>query len=514
MDLIRNYLLLLIVSLPMLVSAQEKAEGKLIKELDSTLSQMVDDWDTPGMAVAIVKNDSIWLSKGYGVKNIKTGERVNENSIFPIASITKSFTSASIARLVDRGKLHWDDKVQQHLPWFKLYSPYVTENMTIRDLLCHRSGLKTFSGDLLWNASTYSREEIVRKARHLEPEYGFRAHFGYSNIMYIAAGEIIENISGMKYEEYIRENFLRPLGMDRTLTSVSQFDETSNVVTPHVKEDSEMVTIPFLNWDNIGGAGLLNSSVRDMTQWIQLQLNQGEFNDKRYFSEENSNEMWQSHTPQNVSKGSQQLWPSTHFKSYGLGWGLSDYHGRKIIGHSGGYDGIVSFLGLVPEENMGFILLTNSGSMLYYATRFTILDAFLSPNDETNWSKLIMNFQKRREKQEKQKTQELLKQKDPSLKPTRELIEYTGTYGGKMYGDAEVTLKNDKLHVQLLPSPKYHSTLKHLRYNTFIIEMKEFPSLPKGSCHFVLDKNGNPAEMKIHIPNPDFFFEELKFLKQ
>ncbi|MFW6020450.1 MAG: serine hydrolase [Bacteroidales bacterium] len=512
----RIRLLALVLIVPFFLQAQSKKDFETIEKLDKKLSQMTEDWETPGMAVAIFKGDSVILSKGYGYKNIDTEEKVDKNTIFPVASITKTFTASAIGVLVDEGKLKLDDKVRDYLPWFELYSPYASENMTIRDLLCHRSGLETFSGDLLWNASTFTTEEVVRKAKYLEPKYGFREHFGYSNIMFIAAGEVIEAVTGMEYPEYIQKTFLDPLGMERTLTSVSMFENTDNVVTAHINKNDEIITVPFLNWDNIGAAGLLNSSVQDMTQWMRLHLNNGTLDGEEYVSEDFSDEMWQAHTPQSVSKGSKRLWPSTHFKAYALGWGTDVYHGYKTVGHGGGYDGILSYFGLVPEEDLGFVVLTNSGSMLYYATRFTILDAFLAPEstETKNWSDFMMDFHERRQKQEKKETEKLLSKKDPSLKPTHELEAYTGTYSGPMYGDAEVTIKDGKLHVQLVPSPRYYSTLEHLRHNTFIIELKEFPRFPPGTCNFVLDKYGEPKEMKISIPNPDFYFEELKFIKQ
>ncbi len=509
------FIFLMFSALPALLRAQTAEDLEIVKKLDKKFSQMVQDWETPGMAVAIFKGDSIIMAKGYGLKNINTKEKVDENTIFPIASITKSFTGAAIGRLVDEGKLKWDDKVRDYLPWFEVYDPYVSANMTIRDLLCHRSGLETFSGDLLWNASTFTTEEVVRKSKYLKPKYGFREHFGYSNVMFIAAGEVIEAVSGMEYPAYIQNTFLDPLGMDRTLTSISQFENTDNVVTAHVNDDGEMITIPFLNWDNIGAAGLLNSSVKDMTQWMRLHLNNGTVDGKEYLSKEVVYEMQQAQTVQLVSEGSKRIWPSTHFKAYGLGWGLDVYHGHKTVGHGGGYDGIVSYFGMVPEEELGFIVLTNSGSMLYYATRYTILDAFLSPEEKVmDWSSFLMDFHKRRQKAQKEEEEELLAKKDPSLEASHNLEAYTGIYSGEMYGDAEVSIKDGKLHVQLVPSPRYYSTLEHLRYNTFIIEMTEFPRLPPGTCQFVLDKFGEPHEMKIHIPNPDFYFEELKFIKQ
>ncbi|MCF8304370.1 MAG: serine hydrolase [Bacteroidales bacterium] len=495
------------------VSAIDKDDVKRVKQLKAYFEQVITEWKVPGMAVAIVKDDSVILANGYGYKNIETKEPVDENTVFPIASITKSFTSAAIATLVDEGKLNWNDKVRDYLPWFELYSPYVSENMTITDLLCHRSGLKTFSGDLLWYGTDYTREEIIRRAKYLEPAYGFRAHYGYSNIMFMAAGEVIEAVTGKSYEDYIAEEFLEPLSMNRTVPSISQMKKMDNTATAHTDKEGEVITIPFLNWDNVGAAGLLNSSVQDMTQWIKLQLNRGTLSGKEYFSKEANHEMWRAHMVQEVNAGSKNLWPTTHFKAYGLGWGMNDYYGKKVVGHGGGYDGIISYLGMVPGEKLGFIILTNANSLLYYAMRYTILDAFLSEKDGKDWSKVMLDYQKKRAENQQKQEEKLAEERMKNTSPTLHLKEFAGTYGGKMYGNAEVTVDNGQLTVQLLPAEKFKGTLTHWHYNTFRIEFREFPSLPKGSCHFILDKNGAVKEMKIDVPNPDFDFTELKFLK-
>ncbi|MEA3496854.1 MAG: serine hydrolase [Bacteroidota bacterium] len=499
---ILTFLLITVFSLTIFSQTDEK-----IEQLDKYFEEAIKEWNVPGMAVAIVKKNEVILSKGYGVRTINVNKKIDKNTLFPIASITKSFTSAAIASLVDEGKLSWDDPVRKYLPYFKLYDPYVSENMKVRDLLCHRSGLKTFSGDLLWYGSSYSREEVLRRARFLKPEYGFREHFGYSNIMYIAAGEVVEMVSGKSWDEYINEKFFEPLGMAKSNTSLTELKKYKNIARPHTEKDGKVIEIPYLNWDNVGGAGAINSNVNEMAQWIKLQLNNGSLDGKKYFSRKSSEEMWSAHTVQAVSRSI--LWPSNHFKAYGLGWGLFDYHGKKIVGHSGGYDGIISYIALVPEEDLGFIILTNKNSALYYAMFYKILDVFIGDIDK-DWSKIIHEIVMSRDEANKEKkNSEILKE----TKPILDLKEYTGIYGGKLYGNSEIFIKDGKLYLKFLPSPKFVGELKHYKYNTFEIEFEYFPSLPKGKVHFLIDENGKTEELRIDVPNPDFDFTELKFLR-
>ena len=347
--------LALVLLIAFSVSAQKSIDKKL-KELDAYYEQALIDWNVPGMAVAIVKDGKIIFSKGYGIINVNTGEKVDGNSLFAIASNSKAFTSAAIAMLIDEGKMSWDDKVRDYLPWFELYDPYVSENFTIEDLLTHRSGLKTFSGDLLWYGSDLSRKEVVENARYLEPTFGFRNGWGYSNIMYITAGLVIEEVSGMNWDDYIRERILVPLHMDRTVSSTNMLEGMENVSSPHNDVEDDVITIDWLNWDNIAPAGGLISSANDMSKWLIFQMNRGITPDgDTLISSRRFSEMWTLYNPQGISSWSEQNWPSTHFKGYGLGWALFDYHGKKIIGHGGGYDGFISCeASLIPQQLFSF----------------------------------------------------------------------------------------------------------------------------------------------------------------
>ena len=301
------------------------------QNLDKYFAKSLEKWKVPGMAVAILRNDTLELLKGYGVKETGKPGRIDENTLFAVASNTKSFTATAIAMLVDEGKLGWDDKVVEFLPWFRLYDPYVSLNMTIRDLLCHRSGLQTFSGDLIWYGSSYSRDEVIKRASKLKPVYGFRTNYGYSNIMYLTAGQVIAKVSGMSWDEFIKQRILKPLGMKNTNTSITELNLKGNTSIPHNDVNDSIIAINYLNWDNIGPAGSINSSASDMIKWLQFQLHKGKHENYELVSEKSLRELWSPQTIQNVSTFSEKLWPSTHFKSYGMGWVLWDFHGKKII---------------------------------------------------------------------------------------------------------------------------------------------------------------------------------------
>lgn len=486
-------------------------QSRQIDSLKQYLEEARIKWQVPALAVGIIHNDSIVLLNGFGEREIGTGKTVDGNTVFAVASNTKAFTATAMGMLVDEGKLDWDDPVTQYLPWFKLYHPYVTENLTIRDLLSHRSGLATFSGDLIWYGSNHSRDEILRRARFLKPKHGFRAEFGYSNILYLAAGQIIEKVSGISWDDFLKQRIFDPLGMDHTNTSTLSLDLKGNTAIPHNDVDDEVVAISYLNWDNIGPAGSINSSASDMLKWIRLQLNDGKLNDEQLVSSKALREMRTPQTIQNVSQFSEKLWPSTHFKSYGMGWGVMDYHGKKIISHSGGYDGMISYSGFVPETKLGFVILTNKNSSLYYPLMFKILDTFLS-SDDFDWSNYFFELnQKNLEAVAKAAAKDSAVTKTTS--PTLSLEKYCGTYSSPMYGEVTIEMAEGGLYLKFAHTPIFHTPLEHLEYNTFKIKFADVPSLPSGKVAFIVGMGDEVEQLKIDVPNPDFDFTELELKK-
>ena len=503
------FLLFLTVSL----FAQKNIDKKL-KQLDAYYEKAIIDWNVPGMAIAIVKDGEIIFSKGYGTANVDTDAKVDGNTLFAIASNSKSFTSAALAILVDEGKLSWNDRVRDYLPWFELYDPYVSDNFTIRDLLTHRSGLKTFSGDLLWYGSNLSREEVVRNAKYLEPTFDFRAGWGYSNIMYICAGLVIEEVSGMSWDDFIKERILDPLKMNRTVSSTNELEGMENISAPHNDFEDGLVTIEWLNWDNIAPAGGLISSVNDVSKWLIFQMNKGVTADgDTLINARRFTEMWENANPQGVSSWSSEKWPSTHFKGYGLGWAVFDYQGKKVIGHGGGYDGFITNTTFVPEENLGMVILTNKNTSLYYPLKFQTLDVFLEAEEEVDWSAEFLPLIKDGEKRAEEAAAKAEEERIKDSKPTLPVEDYLGTYHCKMYGDAKVFMDGDKMMLDMVPTDIYLGTLTHWQYNTWKIEMKGVPALPYGLVNFIIDDHGKVVEMQIDIPNPDFYFDELEFYK-
>jgi CubicO group peptidase (beta-lactamase class C family) len=484
-----------------------------LKEIDDYAAKAGREWNVPGFSIAIVKDDKVVFAKGYGVRELGKPEPVDKDTLFAVASNTKAFTSAALATLVDEGKLRWDDPVTKYLPYFQLYDPFASREMTVRDLLSHRSGLATFGGDLLWYETTYPREEIIRRIRFLKPAYGFRSHYGYQNIMFLTAGEIVPAVTGRSWDEYVREKFFAPLGMARTVTTYRQLMASQNVATPHNEFEGRVRVIHYSNVDAAGGAAAINSSAAEMAEWVRLQLGRGTYQGKKIFSAAASREMW---TPQTivsgVSESAEKFNPTVHYSLYGLGWGLSDYRGRKVVTHSGGLDGMTSRVALMPEENLGVVILTNSETPLQAFLYYKVFDVFTGapPRD---WSADYMARARTAREREAAEAKRIEEARVPNTKPSLPLSAYAGTYGGPMYGDAKVTEEDGRLVVRLLPSPAYVGDLEHWHFDTFRIKWREsvvYP-YPRGWVTFQLDPQGKVSEMKIDVPNPDFDFKELEF---
>lgn len=506
------FLLFVLFIFPVFVSAQT-LEQKL-SEIDAYAEKVRADWNVPGFAIAIVKDDKIVFAKGYGVRELNKPEKVDENTLFAIASNSKAFTTASLAILVDEKKLGWDDKVSKYLPEFQMYDAYVTREITVRDLVTHRSGLATFSGDLLWYETTYSTDEILRRVRFLKPTSSFRSSPGYQNLMFTAAGRIVEKISGKSWGDFVRERLLTPLGMTRTTTSVK--DLKDNFATPHNESGGALRALHHGNIDGAAPAAGVNSSVKELANWIRMQLNRGTFEGKQIFSRERSAEMWSAITPLGVSPFPAKDATTKLFSAVGMGWFVRDYRGKKLVSHTGGLDGMLSQTALLPEENLGLVVLTNSESSAFSILPNKILDVFLDATPKRDWSAEALERAKLGKLREADEEKKLLASRKQDTRPSLSLKDYSGTYGGEMYGDATVTEENGKLVLRLVPAPNFVADLEHWHYDTFQIKWR--PSVaynfPKGFVTFTIDKTGKANELKIDQPNNDFWFYELEFKRK
>ncbi len=482
------------------ISANLFAQQDRLEKIDSYIKQAMNEWKMPGFAVAIVKNDSVIFSKGYGVRNIEKNEPVDENTNFMIASCSKAFTTASIARLVDQGKLKWDDPVIKYLPYFHMFDPWVTKEMTIRDLVTHRSGLATFSGDILWLGSTYDKDEVIHRSQYLKPTTSFRSRYGYQNIMFSVAGEVIKAVSDTNWHSYVKHNFFEPLGMERSNTSIKEMKEKGNNAWPHRTKDGNVVPhSDYYSIETVAPAGAINSNVIDMAQWIRLQLNKGKYGDIRIFSERQSNEMWSN----NMFLGN---------SNYGLGWFIAYNNGKRVLNHGGGMPGMISDVTIIPEEKFGMVILSNYETGMVNAIRNYIMDIMLNvePKDYNKTS--LESFKRRLENFEKEnKRREEVRVKN--TRPSLPLEKYCGIYEDKMYGKAEVSLKDGKLFLQFIPSPTFRGELKHYHFDQFYVDWED-EFLTRGWIKFDMNFNGEIKQFAIEVPNsPDFIFTELLFEK-
>jgi CubicO group peptidase (beta-lactamase class C family) len=481
-----------------IVSLTFGQQDKLAK-VDTYIQKAMQDWNMPGFSVSIVKNDSVIFAKGYGIKETGKDRLVDENTLFVIASCSKAFTTASLSILVDQGKIRWDDPITKYLPDFQMYDPWVTKEITIRDLVTHKSGLATFSGDFLWLGSNYNTKEIIKRARYLKSTSSFRSKYGYQNIMFITAAEIINAVTDTSWADFLKTHILKPLAMRNTNTSYFDLVNTENAAKAHFEQGGVIKVYKEIQTDNAHGAIGINSSAKDMAQWIRLQLAKGKFQTSRIFSERQSAEMW---TNQTVVGNN----------NYGLGWMMSYRNGKRIINHGGGMPGMISDVTLIPEENFGFVLLSNLEVGMVASVRQYIIDIFTDVEPKDYEKMMLDGFARRKDAYANEyKHREELRVKDS--KPSLPLAKYCGSYEDKMYGQAEVRLKDEKLFLQFIPTPTFRGELKHWHYDTFSIDWED-EFLTRGWIKFDMDFNGDVKKFTLEVPNsPDFIFTELSFEK-
>lgn len=459
----RTMLLLAGMAAHAAVPAQAQAPPAPLADLDAYIERVLDDWKAPGIALAVVKDDEVVFAKGYGVRTVGGRERVDAHTVFAIASTSKAFTAAAIAMLVDEGRLGWEDRVVDRLPGFRLSDPYASQELRVRDLLAHRSGLPR--GDRLWYASPFGRQEVLRRIRLLEPESSFRSRYGYQNIMFLAAGELIPAVTDTSWDDFLRTRIFEPLGMERTRTTIRGLGSLGNLATPHGMIDGAVVAIPWRNFDNLGGAGSIVSSVADMAQWLRLQLGKGAFEGRRLFSDSVAREM---HTAQTAIPGSEadtRVFPETHLQAYGLGWFLQDYRGRLVVRHSGSLDGMRTHVILVPEEALGVVAMTNlAESRVPQAVAWHVIDRYLGPRDK-DWNAVLLAEAARSRAQADSARERREASRLEGTAPSHPLSDLVGAYRSPLYGTAVVEMRNDGLALTIGPS--YAGRLEHWQRNTF-----------------------------------------------
>jgi len=482
--------------------------------IDSLVERTMKVFNVPGIAVAVVKDDKVIHMKGYGVSSIATGKKMDENTLFAIASNSKAFTSAALGILVDEGKISWNTKVIDIIPEFRLYDSYVTADFNIKDLLTHRSGMGLGAGDLMmWpDSASFTRQDIIHNLRFLKQTSSFRTKYDYDNLLYIVAGVVVERVSGMSWEAFIEERIMQPLGMTMSAASINRIKDRTNIIDAHVPVDGVLQVVAKHKSEVHNPAGGIFSSVADMSKWVIMQMNNGKYGqnlEKQIFSEEVHNEMW---TPQTIIPVRGRTTYNTHFSGYGLGWGLSDVNGYLQASHTGGLMGIVTQVTLIPELRLGIIVFTNQQEgAAFTAITNTIKDSYFGIKGVDRVKDLHERVL-RNQADAKKVTDEIWAKVGEQQKKATQCISpslYAGTYTDNWFGDIKITEVNGKLRFNSVRSPKLRGEMIFYTGNTYIVKWDDRTLDADAFMIFVLDKDGKPSSitMKAISPLTDFSFD-------
>lgn len=485
------------------LSAQEQPD---LSQLDAYITDAVKQFDQPGLAVGIVKDGELVWSKGYGKLDLAKSDPVTPNSIFFIASMSKAFTACAIGLLVDEGKLAFDDPVRKYMPEFDTPNPYVTTNMTVRDLLCHRSGWATFDGDLLWYGTHYSQPEILARHAGQPFEYGFREKFGYSNLMFIAAAQLIERVRGKTWDEFITERILQPLNMDRSTVETSDLSHFTDVALPHVRKGQDpkapQQSMPYQALQGADGACGINSCVTDIAKWDAMWANEGKVGEQAFLSRSTFNTL----TSTQLAMGGRR-------DGAAMGWFVEYNDGEKVITHSGGMPGFVLNHAVVPDRDLAVIALGNGESYSVFAVTNKILDLYLGDGTADPVATMIPRIKQLDEKETQRRADRAAARK-LKTKPTIALDSLGGTYSDKIYGNATIAVKGGVATLSLLPAPElFTGTLEHWHYDTWKWNHAD-PFLEPGYVTFNFDADHRITDFKIDLHSPDFHFGKLDFVRE
>jgi CubicO group peptidase (beta-lactamase class C family) len=511
-----------VFSLLWILSVHIHAQPVTSDEIDSLVEKSMKTFNVPGIAVAVIKDGEVIHAKGYGVRSIKTQQKIDEHTLFAIASNSKAFTAAALGMLVDEGKLSWDSRVIDFIPEFRLYNPYVTEEFTIKDLLTHRSGMGLGAGDLMiWpDSASFTKKEIIHNLRYLKQVSGFRTKYDYDNLLYIVAGEVIERASGMSWEDFVEKRIMQPLNMKMSAASFSRLIDKLNVIDAHAPVNGHLQVVTKDLSDVANAAGGIYSNIIDMSKWVIMQMNDGKYGDdltKQLFSEKVHNEMW---SPQTIIPVKGKSIYNTHFMSYGLGWRLYDVKGYKEVSHTGELLGIVTQVTLIPEMKLGIIVFTNqqSGAAFYSITN-TIMDSYLGVTGVDHIGEYYNEVLKS-EAEAKKITESVWKdivaqQNTTSLKIDSDI--YTGTYKDNWFGEIVISVKNGRLWFDSQKSPKLSGEMLYYKGNTFVVKWLDRSLDADAFANFVLDYKGKATSIKMDAISPltdfSFDFQDLEFYR-
>jgi CubicO group peptidase (beta-lactamase class C family) len=441
--------------------AQKPDALSSLNGFDAFANKILAEWKVPGVSAAIVIDGKLIYGEGFGFKDVKNGLKVTPHTVFAIGSCTKAFTATTMGILVDEGKLDWDKPVRTYLPSFKLLDPVASEQMTPRDLVCHRSGLPRH--DRVWYLSPLSREQLFERLQYLEPSRGFRAAYQYQNLMFMTAGYLVEKTVGMPWEEFARKRILEPLEMKETNFSVTDSQKAPDFALPYQEIKGKVEQIPFCNIDAIGPAGSINSNVSDMAKWVLLNLNKGQYGEKdnqRIIAEST---MAQIHSPQMVVPD-EMKYDELFFPSYGMGWRITAYRGHWLVYHHGAIDGFSAMVSFMPRDHFGIVLLNNlDGAPANTVLAYNIYDRLLGLS-QVDWNQRIKDERAKSQQDAEKAKKEQERDRKPNTQPSHVLDDYAGDFENPGYGIVTIEKQGNELKA------KYNTLafgLKHYHYDIF-----------------------------------------------
>ncbi len=481
-------------------------------DLDQWVERAMRTFEVPGIGLAIVKDNAVVAAKGYGVRKLGEPAPVDSHTLFGIASNTKAFTATALGLLVEENKIEWDAPVIRYLPWFAMRDPYVTRELTVRDLLVHRSGLGLGAGDLLWwPPSTYSRPEIARRLRFIAPATSFRAAYAYDNVLYLVAGELIETMTGQSWEDFISSRILARVGMRDANVRHSAAAAHGNVAATHAPIDGRVRPIAPFDSDNTNPAGGINASAEDMAKWLRVQLSNGMLDDgSQLFSDATARQLTSIVTPMPINDPPPELSPlRMNFHGYALGFDVRDYRGHKLVTHTGGLPGYVSRVAMIPAAGVGVAVLTNQESgEAFDSIAFHVLDHYLEA-PRFDWIEAYQKVLTRHRTATAAIEGDAAARRDASSRPSLPPAKYAGTYRDVWYGDIDITEQNGRLSVRFTKTPLLTGDLEHWQHDTFVVRWRDRELRADAYLTFALNPDGSidQAKMRAVSPETDFSFD-------
>lgn len=471
--------------------AQSTTELNVI--LDNFIEEGMAEWEIPGLAVAVIKEGEIVFIKGYGINKLGEEQNVDTRTMFMIGSTTKAMTAVALAMLVDEGKITWDDKIMQHMPEFQLYDPYVTRELTVLDLLTHRAGIG--NTDLLW-LTEFDSDEVLYQMRYAKPAYSFRAGYTYQNLMWAAAGKLVEKLSNKSWEAFMQERIFDPLGMDRSIAISEDLESHANYVSPHYKIDGEIQVIERINATKIAPAGDVWSSIEDMAKWTAFMIDSGKVDGKRLLEPETYSELIKPQTiVSDVGFYPTASLTRPRWKTYAMGWFQHDYKQHDLTFHTGSLWGLIAIIGIIPDENFGVYVLGNlDHAELRHAVMYKAIDLYVDHDNSRDWHREIFDLYEQSRIATEKRKEEAVKKRVKNTTPTLDLKSYEGVYTNQLYGSIRISSSQSGLTFHY--GPIFSGSLNHWNYDTFEIQW-EREYIDNALCNFNISSNGEVGEISI-----------------